>query len=219
VFFHDPALELNEGDVVEAGVDCEVETDFETIFSSNVNHEYRCEPVDNWGCIFSGKIVALRGGTPIVDCGGICVPMDNLTHDQRVIGDWVQFKAYLVTLSDPRPLLRTSRIRPTRRDTRHNDGFELHTTGEGRVRITTFGVWRSWKVSLLLVFRHGFYRRGVYMPRITEITDEAIHPSYHRGKLKILAGWDNWCGYDWFANDEATDAFLRDFYDKHCRGK
>jgi len=104
VFFHDPRLELNEGDVVEAGVDCEVETDFETIFSSNVNHEYRCEPVDNWGCIFSGKIVALRGGTPIVDCGGIYVPMDNLTHDQRVIGDWVQFKAYLVTLSDPRPV-------------------------------------------------------------------------------------------------------------------
>jgi hypothetical protein len=107
VFFHDPRyppLELNEGDVVEAGVDCEVETDFETIFSSNVNHEYRCEPVDNWGCIFSGKIVALRGGTPIVDCGGIYVPMDNLTHDQRLIGDWVQFKAYLVTLSDPRPV-------------------------------------------------------------------------------------------------------------------
>jgi hypothetical protein len=96
------------------------------------------------------------------------------------------------------------------------DGFELLTAEEGRIRITTFGVWRSWKVSLLLMFRYGFYRRGVY---IAPITDDAIHPSYYRGKLKILAGWDNWFGYDWFADNEATNTFLRDFYDKHCHEK
>lgn len=94
--------------------------------------------------------------------------------------------------------------------------FEFHTTHEGRARITTFSFWRSWKLSLLLMFRYGFLRWGIYIP---PFTDEAIHPSYYRGKLKILAGWDNWFGYDWFAANEETDIFLKNIYDKHCHSK
>ena len=94
--------------------------------------------------------------------------------------------------------------------------FELHTTHEGRIRITTFGFWRSWKVSLLLMFRYGFFRWGSYVP---PVTDEAIHLSYIRGKLKILSGWDNWFGYDWFADNVQTDPFIEKFYYKHCHGK
>ena len=94
--------------------------------------------------------------------------------------------------------------------------FEILKTHEGRVRITTFSMWKSWKISLLLMFRYGFYRWGIYIP---PITDEAIHPNYIRGNLKISAGWDNWYGYDWFAANDITDQFLTDFYHKHCTKK
>lgn len=95
-------------------------------------------------------------------------------------------------------------------------GFEIRENASGRIVISTFSFWRSWKVSLLLMFRYGFYRWGAYVP---PITDEAVHPRFHRGKLVIESGWDNWFGYDWFATNEETDIFLSNFYDRHCRGK
>ena len=94
--------------------------------------------------------------------------------------------------------------------------FEFLTTHEGRFRITTFGFWRSWKVSLLLMFRYGFSRKGTY---IAPFTDDAIHPYYIKGELKIAAGYDNWFGYDWFSYNVQTDQFVKNFYEKHCRGK
>ncbi|MFH2043868.1 MAG: hypothetical protein ABIK92_01835 [Pseudomonadota bacterium] len=95
-------------------------------------------------------------------------------------------------------------------------GFEFHTTHNGRLRISTFSFWRSWKVSLLLMLRYGFHRKGTYIP---PVTDQAIHPSYYRGKMIILSGWDNWFGYDWLADNEETDSFLKVFIEKHCRNK
>lgn len=97
-----------------------------------------------------------------------------------------------------------------------NKGFEIRENANGRVCISTFGFWKSWKVSLLLMFRYGFYRWGPYVP---PITDEAVHPRFHRGKLVIESGWDNWFGYDWFADNKETDDFLKKFYYKHCHGK
>jgi hypothetical protein len=97
-----------------------------------------------------------------------------------------------------------------------NKKFEIGETVSGRVCISTFGYWMSWKVSLLLTFRYGFYRFGLYVP---PITDEAVHPRFHRGALVIESGWDNWHGYDWFAGNEDTDKFLRLFYEKHCKDK
>ena len=91
---------------------------------------------------------------------------------------------------------------------------EISLAHNGRVRITTFDVWTSWKISLLLMLRYGFFRWGTYIP---PITDEAVHPSYYRLKLKIHAGWDSWFGYDWLAENEATDVFLKVFYQKHLR--
>jgi len=94
--------------------------------------------------------------------------------------------------------------------------FELSRTAEGRVCISTFSAKGAWKVSLLLMLRYGFYRWGVYIP---PLTDEAVYPRFHRGKLKIESGWDHWQGYDWFATNEATDQFLERFYYKHCDGQ
>jgi hypothetical protein len=85
-------------------------------------------------------------------------------------------------------------------------------TPEGRVRIVTFSGYESWKISLLLMFRHVFLRRGKYIPAFT---DQAIYPSYFRGELEILSGWDIWYGYDWIASNEQTDVFLTRFYRRY----
>jgi hypothetical protein len=93
------------------------------------------------------------------------------------------------------------------------DEFEALITADGYFRIATFSRKSAMKESLLLMFRYGFHRWGAY---ILPIAGEGIYPSYHRGRLKILSGFDDWCGYDWFGLDEKTDQFLRKFYDKHC---
>ncbi len=56
-------------------------------------------------------------------------------------------------------------------------------------------------------------------PCVPPITDESVHPRFHRGQLKIESDWDNWQGYDWFAGNEEADKFLKEFYYKHCHGK
>jgi len=95
-----------------------------------------------------------------------------------------------------------------------NKKYRLDTTGEGRVQISTDSYLNSWKVSLLLMFRYGFMRWGIYLP---SPSDETIYPSYYRGKLKVLKGWDNWSDYYWFADNEKTDFFLTKFYENHCK--
>ncbi len=92
------------------------------------------------------------------------------------------------------------------------DNFDTLETAEGFYRITTFGVYKSWKVSLLLMFRYGFWRWGFYMP---PIAGEGIFPNFRRGRLNIYTGYDDWFGYDWFARDAESDRFLRKFYEKH----
>ena len=94
--------------------------------------------------------------------------------------------------------------------------FEIRQIANGRLCISTFGLWRSWRVSLLLMFRYGFSRRGRFIP---PVTDEAVYPRFHRCSLVIESGWDNWFGYDWFASNKETDEFLKQFYDKHCYRK
>lgn len=94
--------------------------------------------------------------------------------------------------------------------------FEVRNDTSGRVTISTFSNRRSWKVSLLLMLRYGFYRRGPYVP---PLTGEAVHPRFHRGKLIIASGWDNWFGYDWSSTNGETDIFLLDFYERHCRDR
>jgi hypothetical protein len=89
---------------------------------------------------------------------------------------------------------------------------ELTKTAEGRVSIETESLKESWRISLLLMFRYGFFRWGIYIP---PITDEAIHPNFVRFNLKICAGWDNWSCYYFFADNPQTDSFLLKFYNKH----
>jgi hypothetical protein len=114
-------FDVAEGDLIDAELfPFEITTHpvdafdgFDALFRANARHEYRCEPIGEWDCIFAGKIVALtpppsgsQDATPtaIVDCGGIYVRLDGLTHDERVVGEWVQFTGSRVELMDPRPV-------------------------------------------------------------------------------------------------------------------
>jgi hypothetical protein len=105
-------LELAEGGLIDGEIlPIDVTTyqpdafdEFDAFFRANANCEYRCERVGEWGCIFAGKIVALTGTTATVDCGGIYVPLHKLTHDERVVGEWVRFTAARVDLMDSRPI-------------------------------------------------------------------------------------------------------------------
>ncbi len=54
---------------------------------------------------------------------------------------------------------------------------------------------------------------------IPGIADEAIHPSFIRGGMRILAGWDNWFGYDLLADDAEADRFLLGFHAKHVASR
>jgi len=92
---------------------------------------------------------------------------------------------------------------------------QLNTAETGFAWVTTHSRLQYWRLCLILVFRYGFLRWGRYIP---PITDEAIFPDYVRFGLRIHAGWDNWMGYDLLAANEASDAFLRRFYLKHCGG-
>ncbi len=94
-----------------------------------------------------------------------------------------------------------------------NSHFQVQTTADGRFGITTKSRFRAWRVTLLLMFRYGFRRRGVW---ILPLGGEGISPSFHRGELEISAGYDNWSGYDWGAENAASDTFLRTFYRDHC---
>ena len=93
-------------------------------------------------------------------------------------------------------------------------GVVLTSTVSGRVRLETNKYWSSWYVSFLLMFNYGFTRKGKYMP---PLTDESIYPDFIKGDLKICAGWDVWFGYDWFADNDKTDQFLKKFDQKHCQ--
>lgn len=79
--------------------------------------------------------------------------------------------------------------------------------------ILTFSRRAYRRLGLLLMFRYGFWRWGVW---VRGVTDEAIYPSFVRGKKKILAGYDNWIGYDLLATNPETDEFLRKFHARHC---
>jgi hypothetical protein len=92
--------------------------------------------------------------------------------------------------------------------------YELDASHDGRVIISTFSLARSWKISMLLMFRYGFLRFGLYLP---PIADDAIHLDYVRVGTRILAGWDNWSGYYFLAASEKSDEFLRRFFQRHCQ--
>ena len=91
----------------------------------------------------------------------------------------------------------------------------LATAANGHAWIHTRSAARAWRISLLLMFRHGFRRRGSWVPGIA---GEAVYPDYRRGKLRILSGWDDCVGYDFLSDDEETDRFLESFADRHLEG-
>ena len=90
---------------------------------------------------------------------------------------------------------------------------DLTTTASGFARVSTFSKRQRTRLGLLLMFRYGFARWGVYVP---PITDEAVYPDFVRPGMRIHTGWDNRMGYDLFASNSKSDAFLRRFYAKHC---
>lgn len=51
------------------------------------------------------------------------------------------------------------------------------------------------------------------------VAGEAVYPDYQRGEQRVLAGWDEWDGYYFLADDAGADAFLRSFHTHHCLGR
>ena len=82
----------------------------------------------------------------------------------------------------------------------------------GHIWIATEAKEEARRIGRLLIFRHGFWRWGRSFPRIT---DEEIFPTYRRFGLKILAGRDNWVGFDFLSANDATDIFLLKFVRRH----
>jgi hypothetical protein len=66
-------------------------TGFEDPFAGNPARTMCIENTGEWSCRASGQIVALSGADALVDCGGVLIPLTNLTHDETVIGEWVGF--------------------------------------------------------------------------------------------------------------------------------
>jgi hypothetical protein len=67
------------------------ETGFEEVFAGNPDRKMCIENTGEWSCRAWGRIVALIGADALVDCGGVLLPLTNLTHDQTVVGEWVGF--------------------------------------------------------------------------------------------------------------------------------
>jgi hypothetical protein len=63
----------------------------EEVFAGNPDRTNRVENTGEWSCRAWGQIVALSGPDALVDCGGVLIPLTNLTHDETVIGEWVGF--------------------------------------------------------------------------------------------------------------------------------
>ncbi len=94
-----------------------------------------------------------------------------------------------------------------------DESIRLTTAASGFAWIYTSSRRQHRNLGLLLVFRYGFLRWGIYVP---PITDDAIYPDYWRWDMRIHSGWDNWMGYHLIATDPVSDRFLREFYAKHC---
>lgn len=94
------------------------------------------------------------------------------------------------------------------------DAVLLSTAANGFAHLSTLSRRQRTRIALVLMFRYGFWRWGIWLP---PIADDAIYPDFIRGSKRILAGWDSWSGYDFLADDPESDAFLRTFYEKHCR--
>ena len=98
-----------------------------------------------------------------------------------------------------------------------SDTLILDKAANGHVWLHTESRRKAWKVSILLMFRYGFWRWGVWIPGVT---DEAIYPDFRRGALRIHSGWDNWVGHDFLAANKQSDVFLTSFARRHfpdCR--
>ena len=90
---------------------------------------------------------------------------------------------------------------------------KLFCAANGFAVIETDSLAIRFKLGLLLTFRYGFYRRGTCS---LALAGDSIHPSFVRGKKTILAGWDDWKGYYFLADNDEADKFLKVFYQKHC---
>ncbi len=47
--------------------------------------------------------------------------------------------------------------------------------------------------------------------------DELVYRDFVKSALIINSGWDIWGGYDWSADNDLSDEFLTEFYEKHLK--
>jgi hypothetical protein len=62
------------------------------VFSANSKQEKSIEQLGEWEYLVKGQIQATEKDVLFVDCGGIVLPLEGLTHDARCLGEWVGFK-------------------------------------------------------------------------------------------------------------------------------
>ena len=86
--------------------------------------------------------------------------------------------------------------------------LRVATAANGFAILTTPSPASYLRCVVALVLRHGFLPWGRYIP---PMTDESVHPTLHRGRLRILAGWDALMGYHLLADSAEAETFLRDF--------
>lgn len=67
------------------------EIEFEDYFKGNINNEKKLLKLGEWKYIAFGQIVDIENHDAIVDCGGVLIPLCNLTSDRRCIGEYVKF--------------------------------------------------------------------------------------------------------------------------------
>ena len=89
----------------------------------------------------------------------------------------------------------------------------LSKNASNRVTIESESFWIAWKVRILLMFKYKFKRKGKFI----SFVDQSIFFDYVKADLKIISGWDSWFSYYWSADNELTDKFVMQFYDKHLK--
>jgi hypothetical protein len=89
----------------------------------------------------------------------------------------------------------------------------MKTDPDGLTIITTHSPKQRLRLGLLLIFRYGFWRWGRI---VAPGTDDAIYPSFIRWRKRITSFGSGWTGYSLAAENAETDAFLRQFYERHC---
>lgn len=83
--------ELSEGDLVEINSLSCFGVEYDELFT-NEKHDKKLNKISEWEYVAYGEVIeVLSDSTIIVDCGDVFLPIENVTPDNKIIGNWVKF--------------------------------------------------------------------------------------------------------------------------------